>query len=242
MATVTGLTAARMLQLLDDTFVGASINSLGNLILKTRGGASKDVGAIMPEGLATQYFRGDKTWVMLDKNAVGLNLVDNVADTEKPVSTPQLTALNKLAKGLLSRNPVTSSSGASSDNIINNIPTYTFKAGRKYRIVWDASYYQSAVTDLFFWSICSAPVGDAAALLTNLTMMGGRTKGVSTAGSNVTNYTGPVTAYYDPLVDITLQIKFRVQRALGAGTTVIRGDVNEIATYLIYDDGAQTLV
>ena len=45
-------------------------------------------------GTTTQYWRGDKTWVALDKAAVGLGSVDNTSDTGKPVSTAQLAALN----------------------------------------------------------------------------------------------------------------------------------------------------
>lgn len=41
----------------------------------------------------SQYFRGDKTFQTLDKSAVGLNNVDNTADTAKPVSGPQATAI-----------------------------------------------------------------------------------------------------------------------------------------------------
>lgn len=45
-------------------------------------------------GTSAQYYRGDKTWQTLNKAAVGLANVDNVADSAKPVSTAQQTALN----------------------------------------------------------------------------------------------------------------------------------------------------
>jgi hypothetical protein len=45
-------------------------------------------------GTAAQYYRGDKTWATNDKASVGLSNVDNTADTAKPVSTAQQTALN----------------------------------------------------------------------------------------------------------------------------------------------------
>lgn len=45
-------------------------------------------------GLATQYYRGDKTWQTLDKTAVGLGNVDNTSDASKPVSAAQQAALN----------------------------------------------------------------------------------------------------------------------------------------------------
>ena len=45
-------------------------------------------------GTTAQYYRGDKTWATHDKASVGLGSVDNTADTAKPVSTAQQTALN----------------------------------------------------------------------------------------------------------------------------------------------------
>ncbi len=45
-------------------------------------------------GTTAQYWRGDKSWQPLNKSAVGLGNVDNTADTAKPVSTAQQTALN----------------------------------------------------------------------------------------------------------------------------------------------------
>lgn len=45
-------------------------------------------------GTTAQVWRGDKTWIAADKTLVGLANVDNTADTAKPVSTAQQTALN----------------------------------------------------------------------------------------------------------------------------------------------------
>jgi hypothetical protein len=45
-------------------------------------------------GTTSQYFRGDKTFQELDKNAVGLGSVDNTSDLDKPISTATQTALN----------------------------------------------------------------------------------------------------------------------------------------------------
>lgn len=45
-------------------------------------------------GTTSQYFRGDKTWQTLDKNAVGLGNVDNTSDADKPVSGAVLSALD----------------------------------------------------------------------------------------------------------------------------------------------------
>jgi len=45
-------------------------------------------------GLTSQYWRGDKTFQTLDKNAVGLSNVDNTTDLNKPISTATQIALN----------------------------------------------------------------------------------------------------------------------------------------------------
>ena len=48
----------------------------------------------IPAGTTGQYYRGDKTFQTLDKNAVGLGNVDNISDLNKPISTATQTALN----------------------------------------------------------------------------------------------------------------------------------------------------
>jgi hypothetical protein len=60
---------------------------------------------VITAGTTAQYLRGDKTWQTLNAAAVGLNLVNNTADTAKPVSTAQQTALN--AKANLTANTFT---------------------------------------------------------------------------------------------------------------------------------------
>lgn len=44
-------------------------------------------------GTFSEYWRGDKTFQTLDKNAIGLNNVDNTSDANKPISTLQATAI-----------------------------------------------------------------------------------------------------------------------------------------------------
>jgi hypothetical protein len=48
---------------------------------------------VITSGTTSQYWRGDKSFQTLDKTAVGLGNVDNTADTAKPVSTAQATAI-----------------------------------------------------------------------------------------------------------------------------------------------------
>lgn len=79
MATVTGITAERMAELVAAYIVDATVSDMGNLILTTAGGTEIDAGPIILNGTASQYYRGDKTWQTLNKSAVGLSNVDNVS-------------------------------------------------------------------------------------------------------------------------------------------------------------------
>lgn len=56
--------------------------------------ASAGYQANISTGTTSQYYRGDKSWVTLDKAAVGLGNVDNTADTSKPISTATQSALD----------------------------------------------------------------------------------------------------------------------------------------------------
>jgi hypothetical protein len=47
-------------------------------------------------GTILQYWRGDKTWQTLDKNAIGLDQVDNTSDADKPISDATQLALDNL--------------------------------------------------------------------------------------------------------------------------------------------------
>lgn len=58
-------------------------------------------------GTAAQYWRGDKTWQTLTKATVGLPLVDNTSDLNKPISTSVQNALNqKPGTGILNGNTI----------------------------------------------------------------------------------------------------------------------------------------
>lgn len=254
MATVTGLTAAKMQEIANASVVSGVVNGSGSLILSTHGGAQIDAGQVIDPtlpGTVEHYFRGDRTWQVLNKEAVGLgNLenrslsnVTNTSDADKPVSTAQLAADDKLAKGLVYRDLVGTTSGSVVHAVVNNIPTFTFKANRNYRIVWDFSYYATGNADsLFYCSVGRAAVGASASLLTGITTLSGRTRAVNTDAFALasTQYTGAIHVLYNPgAADVTTQLKFVAQRALGDDGIIVVGNANEKAHYLIYDDGMQ---
>lgn len=148
---------------------------------------------------------------------------------------------DKESKGLVYIKKVTVNTGALTDAIAENIASFTFKANRKYRIVWDFSYHATGNSDsLFFCNINTAAVADAAALITGLTVLSGRTKALVTAYAlQGAQHTGPIECYYEPVADVTTQIKFRVERVLGDDGLTVFATVNEPAIYAIYDDGMQ---
>lgn len=63
------------------------------------------------------YYRGDKTFQLLNKNSIGLGLgnVDNTSDVNKPISILQQNALD------LKQNLITSSTNLTVNNIIDNV-------------------------------------------------------------------------------------------------------------------------
>ena len=82
-------------------------------------------------GTTSQYFRGDKTFQTLDKNAVGLSNVDNTSDANKPVSTATQTALNA-KQDSLGYTPVNKAGDTMTGNLILNAnPTAALGAATK---------------------------------------------------------------------------------------------------------------
>ena len=53
--------------------------------------------ATVVAGTTSQYYRGDKTWVTLNKYAVNLGNVDDTSDANKPISTATQVALDNKA-------------------------------------------------------------------------------------------------------------------------------------------------
>lgn len=64
-------------------------------------------------GTTAQYYRGDKTFQTLDKNAVGLGNVDNTSDLSKPISTATQTALDTKQATLVSGTSIKTINGNS---------------------------------------------------------------------------------------------------------------------------------
>lgn len=156
-----------------------------------------------------------------------------------PAATPdvaQLTILANKAVKLVAYQKITGNTGNIADAIVDNFPSVTFLAGRRYKITMDASFITSNNGDLFYVSVQTSSTADAAASLSGLTALNGRT--IQCPINNSTTYSGPIVAYYEPGgSNQTLQVKFRVQRVVGAGTMLVVGNTNEYRTYTIEDMG-----
>lgn len=79
-------------------------------------------------GTTTQYWRGDKSWQTLNKNAVGLGNVDNTSDANKPVSAAMQTALDS-KQGTLSLTTTGTSGPATLVGNTLNVPNYATGGG-----------------------------------------------------------------------------------------------------------------
>lgn len=71
---------------------GTNIKTVNSTSLVGSGNVA--VEPTVTAGTTAQYYRGDKSWQVLDKAAVGLGSVDNTTDANKPISTATQTALN----------------------------------------------------------------------------------------------------------------------------------------------------
>ena len=144
-----------------------------------------------------------------------------------------LGTAEKLPKGIVSYETRSSASaGITAKGIVENIPTVTFKGGRMYKVVWNASATVSVADGYFTLGISTCLTTDSAALTTGLTdITTSSVKAVSTGGERFY-----VEGIYEPPADITLQLKFWAERATGTGTWTME---NKKAWFYVEDMGDQ---
>lgn len=177
------------------------------------------------------------------KAQVGLGNVTNTADADKPVSTATQQALDRLAKGCLAENVIATDSPAigTTKTVVATIASFTFKAGRNYRVVWDANLFPGSADVGATLTIATAATTDAVTATTGLTVLGARNVQARLYGVSVGAF---VTGYFKPSADTTVQLKFLANiDGSAAGTSVtVQGSNSPGGTparYRIYDDGAQ---
>jgi|SRR5213595_3426769 len=146
-------------------------------------------------------------------------------------------SLRKESKGLLQSTVVATNSGSvTALTVISNIASFTFKAGRKYRIKWDFTYQGNTAGNYLTALIGTCLTTDAAGLTTGITQLNGRPFKVHDNGIDSSGY---CEATYQPVADTTVQIKFLIQVTTGAGTARISGSALQPTLLNIYDDGLQ---
>lgn len=99
--------------LLNASVVDSGALATLNLRIDSVKTAAAEKEAAISSGTTSQYYRGDKTWQTLDKNAVGLGNVDNTSDVNKPISTATQTALNGKQAALVSGTNIRTINGSS---------------------------------------------------------------------------------------------------------------------------------
>lgn len=127
------------------------------------------------------------------------------------------------------------SGGFTALTVVNNIPTFTFKAGRRYEIVWDGHYQSSVAADYLDLSIQTCSTTDAAGLTTGLTLLRQKTFRCSAASILEAHIVRAPVTYG---TDTTLQIKFLGARGAGTGTVNLVASATNTLLYQIYDLGA----
>lgn len=141
------------------------------------------------------------------------------------------------AKGLQYESVATSGSGGFTGlTVVNNIPTFTFKAGRRYEIVWDGHHQSSVAGDVIDLHIATCAVADSSSSTAGLTVLRKKFFPCPSAGVLAPSLTRAPVTYAS---DTTRQIKFLGQRNTGTGTVSLSATSEATILYQIIDVGAQ---
>ncbi|QFG09315.1 hypothetical protein SEA_DJUNGELSKOG_20 [Arthrobacter phage Djungelskog] len=200
--------------------------------------AWQQIQPFIAAGTTAQYYRGDKTWQTLNASAVGLGSVNNTADSAKPVSTAQQTAIDLTAKGLVWQQKSTTPTGSigGSTTVVLNCPSFVFKANRRYRIEWVFEYSCTTSGTFMSFDVHSCSTADAAGATTGLTKLGGSS--LPSVSAN-TGHNGRAQAYLNYTSDTTKQIKVNAWIWNGSGTMIVNSSASNPSTFSIYDEGMQ---
>jgi hypothetical protein len=172
--------------------------------------------------------------IALAQVAVAAN-APSVTNANITTYTGNVSANFTQTKGLMLLDQVTANSATytSTAVVLHAIPTFTFKAGRHYRISWVANYNVTSGCQIVF-QIATAATTDASTATTGLTVL----QATLTANNNTPNSI-IATAYYTPTTDQTLQTKFVSYTTYGSATINLTGSGTAPALYSIEDLGAQ---
>jgi len=152
-----------------------------------------------------------------------------------------LVEQKKNPKGLVAYAQNTTNSGAiGAKTVILNIPSFTFKANRRYRVELDGNYACSGTASTMQLTLNTAPVADAAGLTTNLTGIRSTADRPNMANEGRRmNVMRPGLSYG---ADTTLQIKACLERVNGSDGFFTSTDASNPITLTIHDEGDNAVV
>lgn len=169
--------------------------------------------------------------------AYSRSVINNNSDI---IDNYAINTVEKLAKGRNLKTLTTANSGAVGGTltVINNVPSFTFKAGMEYTIIWDFQYYGSITNGYFEFTIATCSTADGAGVTTGLTVRNQRIRSVQEGGSSFTD-SARVEAPVTFGSDTTLQLKFLAQLVANSGTVVVVADASAPALYIVDHLGDQ---
>jgi hypothetical protein len=119
----------------------------------------------------------------------------------------------------------------------NTIASFTFKAGRKYRIAFEGNFYTSNIDTVLLLKLGTCAVTDADNLTTGVTVL---KQTDFQAQSATRGYPCDITySKFEPVSDTTLKIKMLASRVAGTGNIFFQRGAATPAILYIEDLGAQ---
>jgi len=155
----------------------------------------------------------------LPANSIALGQVA-VAANATNVTNANITAIASIpttapARGVMAKKRVAGggSYAGSGIGVVDNLASITFVGGRHYEITWQLTSYNGTVNGTYAaFDINTCSTADAPAVTTGLTQLDSATFSAPTSGYG---QAATFSAYYDPTVTTTVQIKFTMRTVVG---------------------------
>lgn len=131
-------------------------------------------------------------------------------------------------------NRIADFSGITTLVVVDTWATFTFRANRRYRLVWTGEMQVTATGTTVALGIQTCATTDADALTTGLTLLQRRR---FTPGQTAQPEPFHVEFFKNYFTDTTVKMKFTAERLAGSGSTTIKGSSAEPAQWIIEDIG-----
>ncbi|MDN5666947.1 MAG: hypothetical protein L0G87_00960 [Renibacterium salmoninarum] len=148
----------------------------------------------------------------------------------------RLAALEKQGQGLVLRRDQTGQTGQiTGQAVVDNVPTFTFKAARNYRVTWQANFYTGDASSTFIFGLSRAAVSDPAGQTSGMTGI------KNTADRPTVGQEGRqviVMGYLKFTTETTVQLKVWAQRASGGSYLVLSATPDNPNSIIVEDLGS----